>query len=187
MTCRAAFAVLAMAGCQAHLGPGTGDDDGITVDAKVWRDAAIDAPVDARPCQGGTMAQVGPDGSCFVFVSTPKTYVDAKAACAAMNAHLAYLKTAALDTFAEQFIGSADTFIGLTDRVTEGTFVWDDGTPLTFSAWHTGEPNSGGTGATYQEDCAIIAGARIDKQWDDRPCDATEVPTSGVFSYLCQY
>lgn len=187
MTCRAAFAVLVMAGCQAHLGPGAGDDDGITVDAKLWRDAAVDAPVDAQPCQGGSMAQVGPDGSCFVFVATPATYADAKAACAAMNAHLAYLKTAALDAFAEQFVGTANTFIGLTDRATEGTFVWDDGTPLVFSAWHTGEPNSGGTGATYQEDCAIIAGARVDKLWDDRPCDASEVPTSGVFSYLCQY
>src|SRR6185369_2746098 len=103
MTCRAAFAVLVVAGCQAHLGPG-GDDNGVTTDAKVWRDAAPDSPVDARPCQGGTMAQVGPDGSCFVFVQTPATYVEAKAACAAMNAHLAYLKTAALDTFAESFI-----------------------------------------------------------------------------------
>ena len=187
MTYRAAFAVLAMAGCQAHLGPGTGDDDGITIDAKVWRDAAVDAPIDARPCQGGTMAQVGPDGSCFVFVATPQTYVDAKAACAAMSAHLAYVKTAALDTFAETFVGTTNTWIGLSDRATEGTFIWDDGSALVFSNWATGEPNSGGLDATYQEDCAIIAGARATKQWDDRPCDASEVPTSGMFATLCQY
>ncbi|HEY5945242.1 MAG TPA: lectin-like protein [Kofleriaceae bacterium] len=187
MTGRAAFAVLLVAGCGAQLGPGSGDDNGQTPDAKTWRDAGVDAPIDARPCMGGTMAQVGPDNSCFVFIATPMTYVNAKAACVGMSAHLAYLKSAALDAFAEQFVGSANTWIGLTDRATEGTFVWDDGTALGFSNWHAGEPNSGGTGATYQEDCAIIAGARIDKQWDDRPCDASEVTTSGMFATLCNY
>jgi hypothetical protein len=187
MTGRAAVVVLCAAGCGAQLGPGSDDNQFQGPDAKVWNDAGVDAPIDARPCMGGTMAQTGPDGSCFVFIATPMTYVNAKAACTAVNAHLAYLKTASLDAFAEQFIGTANTWIGLTDRATEGTFVWDDGTPLTFSAWHAGEPNSGGTGATYQEDCAIIAGARIDKMWDDRPCDASEVPTSGMFASLCQY
>jgi len=119
--------------------------------------------------------------------TTPATYVDAKAACAAMGAHLAYLKDAAIDGVAETFIGSANTFIGLTDRATEGTFVWDDGTPLTYTNWHTGEPNSGGSAATYQEDCVIIAGARVGAQWDDRPCDPSEVPNSGTFAYLCEY
>ena len=184
MTGRLAVA-LALAACGAHVGGG--GDDMLQVDAKVWRDAAIDAPPDARPCMGGTMAQVAPDGSCLVFVSTPVTYVTAKAACVAMNAHLAYLKTAALDTFAEQFIGMADTWIGATDRATEMTFLWDDGTALGFTNWAAGEPNNGGAMSTYQEDCAIIAGMRSTKQWDDRPCDASEVPTSGNFATLCQY
>jgi len=183
---RAAFTVLLVAGCGAQIGGGGGDDQ-LQPDAKVWKDAAIDAPPDARPCMGGTMAQVAPDGSCLVFVSTPTTYVDAKAACMAMTAHLAYLKSAALDNFAEQFIGTTNTWIGATDRATEGTFIWDDGSALGFTNWATGEPNNGGVGATYQEDCAIIAGMRATKQWDDRPCDASQVPTSGNFAYLCQY
>jgi len=187
MTGRAALFVLLVAGCNAQLGPGGDDTQPVALDAKVWRDAGIDSPVDARPCVGGDKAQLGPDGSCLVFVSTPKIYLDAKAACAAMNAHLAYLKSAAVDTFAEGFVGTTNTWIGLTDRATEGTFVWDDGSALVFTNWHATEPNNGGTGATYQEDCTIIAGARVDKQWDDRPCDATEVSTSGNFAYLCQY
>ena len=186
MTRRAAAAVLLVAACGARVGGAGGDDINMeSIDAKVIKDAAIDAPPDARPCMGGTMAQVAPDGSCLVFVSTPVTYVNAKAACTAMNAHLAVLKTAALDTFAEQFIGTTNTWIGLSDRATEMTFVWDDGSALVFANWGLNEPNNGGN--TYQEDCVIIAGMRSTKQWDDRPCDATEVPTSGNFAYLCQY
>jgi hypothetical protein len=174
-----------LAACGAQLGGGGGGSDN-PADAHV-DSRSIDAPIDARPCAGGDAHLVGPQGECLVMFTTPTTYVDAKAACAAINAHLAYLKDAQLDAAAETFVGSANTFIGLTDRAVEGTFVWDDGTPLTYSNWHTGEPNSGGSGATYQEDCAIIAGARIGAQWDDRPCDASEVPTSGKFAYLCQY
>jgi hypothetical protein len=186
MRCCFAIAALLVAGCEARLGPG-GAVDGSVVDGDPGRDAGADAPIDARPCAGGTMAQVAPDGSCLVFVATPRSYAEAKADCAAMSAHLAYLKDAALDTFAESFIGTANTWIGASDLATEGTFVWDDGTPLSFTNWHAGEPNNGGPDATYQEDCAIIAGERVGKQWDDRPCDASEVPTSGSFAYLCQY
>src|SRR4026207_1345940 len=95
---RAAFAVLLLAACGAKVGPGGDDMNMETANAaNVVQDAAIAARPAARPCTGGTMAQLAPDGSCFVFVSTPVTYVAAKAACAAMNAHLAYLKTAPLD------------------------------------------------------------------------------------------
>jgi hypothetical protein len=175
-----------LAACGARLGSGGGGSDQ-PLDAPTIDGPPADAPPDARACAGGDAHMVGPHGECLVMFTTLATYVAAKAACAAMNAHLAYLKDAELDAAAEAFVGSANTFIGLTDLPTEGQFVWDDGTPLSFSNWHTGEPNNGGSGATYEEDCVIIAGARVGAQWDDRPCDASEVPTSGTFAYLCEY
>ena len=178
--CRLAL-LLAAAGCGAELGGGGTQVGSEIVDASVQPDAVV--MPDARPCTG----TAAPDGSCFVFVNTPVTYAAAKLACTNMNAHLAYLKTAALDTAAEAMIGTTNTWIGASDLATEGTFLWDDGSALAFTNWHAGEPNAGGPDATYQEDCVIIAGARVDKQWDDRPCDASEVANSGVFAYLCQY
>jgi Lectin C-type domain len=182
MTRRAACAVVLASACGAHL---AGDSDAPPLDGKLVRDGGVDAPVDARPCTGGSSAMVGPDGSCFVLVTTPKAYLQAKAACEAMNAHLAYLKNAALDNFAETFVGNLDTYIGGSDRITEGTFLWEDGAPFVYTNWEANEPSNGG--GTYQEDCVVIAGSRAGKQWDDRPCDATEVPTSGSFAYLCNY
>lgn len=175
-----AFALLLVAGCGAELG-----DQGATDAREMVSDARRDAgPADAQRACVGTTA---PDGSCFVFVNTPVTYLAARQACMNMNAHLAYLKTSALDVAAEALVGTTNTWIGASDLATEGTFVWDDGGALSFTNWHAGEPNSGGAGATYQEDCVIIAGARVAKQWDDRPCDASEIATSGMFAYLCHY
>lgn len=182
----AGVVVLAASACDATLGSrGAGDvdarapDDGATTD--------MQGTIDARPCEGGDAAMVAPDGSCLVHVTAPVTYLEARAACAAMGAHLAYLKTAALDMFAQSFVGTVDTWIGGNDLAIEGTFEWDDGTAFAYTAWAEGEPNNGGEDSTYQEDCVIIAGSRPTKLWDDRPCDASEVPTSGNFAYLCQY
>lgn len=187
MTGRVAVALLlAIAGCEASLGgsPEAAQDAPVG-DAPIVVDAGGDAPVDARPCMGGNAAAVAPDGSCLVHFTTPATYVNAKAGCATINAHLAYIKTAELDTFAENFVGTRDTWIGGSDRVTEGQFLWEDGTAFMFTAWAAGEPNNANN--NFQEDCVIIAGARTSKLWDDRPCDASEVSTSGNFAYLCQY
>uniref|UniRef100_A0A4W6FVZ5 C-type lectin domain-containing protein n=1 Tax=Lates calcarifer TaxID=8187 RepID=A0A4W6FVZ5_LATCA len=58
-------------------------------------------------------------------------------------------------------------WIGLTDRETEGTWKWVDGTPLTTSYWATGEPNS------YQgrdEDCGEIRFYGSENSWNDASC-----------------
>ena len=187
---RLTFMLLFAAGCEASLsGDGASTrDDAATVDIDApGNQFVVDAMPDARVCAGGNAAAMAPDGSCLVHFTTPVTYATAKVNCTnlAPGAHLAYLKTAQLDTFAETFIGNLDTWIGGNDINAEGTFVWEDGTAFNFTAWATGEPNN--ANGSFQEDCVIIAGARTTKLWDDRPCDASEVATSGNFAYLCQY
>jgi len=84
---RSVVAAVLLAACGAQLGGGGGGSDN-PADALIDtlpRDAAIDA----RACVGGDAHMVGPNGECLVMFTTPTTYVDAKAACAAMNAHLA--------------------------------------------------------------------------------------------------
>jgi len=179
------FAVAA-AGCGASLGGDTGEDAAVSADARIADARPADAVIDARPCMGGDQAQSAPDGTCLVLITAPMTYAAGQSACQGLGGHLAYLEDMQLDTFAEAFVGTLDTWIGGSDLVTEASFVWDDGTPFVFTNWHTGEPNNG-NGGGYEEDCAIIAGSRVGKQWDDRPCDDSVVPTSGKFATLCQY
>lgn len=51
------------------------------------------------------------------------------------------------NTFVENLLGTANLadrshfWMGATDTAIEGTWVWVDGTPVTFSDWWAGEPN----------------------------------------------
>lgn len=161
--------------------------DAATADTAPLIDAApADMAIDARPCTGGQARGTDPStGSCFVYFTAPLVYAQAEAACTAIAAKLAVIKSAQTNAFVLGLVGAADAFIGATDRTTEGTFLWLDNAadPLNggFTNWRAGEPNNGGTNG---EDCAIIEGARMGT-WDDRPCVVTG--TAGAYAYVCQY
>jgi len=145
-----------------------------------------DAAVDAQPCTGGDQHATAPDGTCLQLFTTAKPFAEAKLACEAIGSHLAILHTQAMDTFAETFVGTNNTFIGLSDLTAETQFMWVDSSGLTFTNWALNEPNDGG--GVYAEDCAVIAGARPTKKWDDRPCAPTpQIPNAGSYAYLCQF
>lgn len=147
--------------------------------------AIFDAPVDARPCVGGD-AHVSDGVSCFVFVKTPAHHGDASASCTAMNAHLAKIESATQNTMIATLVKGSDTFLGATDSATEGTFVWEDGTPLAFDNFRTGEPSNGQ--GQYQEDCVVIEGSKTaNDKWDDRPCDPVPNVGGGNYAFVCQY
>ncbi|MEO8703810.1 MAG: C-type lectin domain-containing protein [Kofleriaceae bacterium] len=144
---------------------------------------SLDAP--ARLCAGGDTRASAADGSCLVFFNQPKSFADASAACIVFGSKLAVLTDANRDSVARGLSGALNVFVGLSDTVQEGTFVWADGTPLAFSNFNTGEPND--ANGVFPEDCIILNGAKNGK-WDDRPCApnaATTVP--GVYPYLCMF
>lgn len=55
--------------------------------------------------------------------------------------------------------------IGLSDDLSEGSFVWFDGEPASFAPWHPGEPNDYGNA----EDCVEML---YGEGWNDYDCSA---------------
>jgi hypothetical protein len=189
-----AVAASGLPACKASLGDGDGqpiedgdeatDTDDTTdgtidagVDAAAPDAAEPDAPIDApmpRPCVGGQQTAT----TCFLKGTAAMTWVNAQAACAALypNAQLAKITSdedqATLPIVAA---GIQSTWIGGTDQATEGTFVWADGTPMSYTKWSAGEPNDGGGG----EDCTVTVSDRA-YLWDDRPCNT-------AYQYICSY
>lgn len=176
------IALALLAGCGAELEEDAAlDAPGGPADAAV--DAAVDAPIDARPCVGGQARTTDADGTCWVFYTSPATWADAQAACVAAGSQLAIIKTAQANQVVTSLIGAVDAFVGARDVAVEGTFVWGDGTALTYTNWRTGEPNNGN--GTFEEDCLIVEGA-LGGSWDDRPCAPPPTGT-GAYAYVCQY
>ena len=138
----------------------------------------------APACTGGDAHALAPDGKCLEWFAGPAMWTDARTACEAAGGELASIPSAAVDGVAEPLCGTTDTFTGGNDRGIEGTFVWLDGQPFTYTNWEAGEPSNGG--GQYEEDCLVIAASRAAKGWDDRPCDASQVPNAGSYAYLCE-
>lgn len=182
---RRALLSIALAACGVQVEGGTARD-GAPDSPPPPSDAAVDAPPDARPCTGGDAQMTSSDGSCFLLFTTPRSFPDARAACVAIDAHLAITNTADRYAVAKALAGARDAWIGLSDEAIEGTFRWVDNTSMVFMAWDPNEPNDGAS--TYPEDCVLIAGARAG-DWDDRPCAPGGMTPvgAGAYAYVCQF
>jgi len=114
-------------------------------------------------------AKLGP-GS-FLYVSSPKKWVDAEADCAARGTHLATITSEMDVTQARNaaVAGGASTvsyfWIGLNDRANEGTWVWSSGATFDYENWAFREPND-----WNGEDCAHVWDR--DDTWNDNGCES---------------
>ncbi len=118
------------------------------------------------------------DAHTYFFVTSAASWPDAQAACASWGYHLVDLRDAAEQTWvwatAEALDDAHRWWQGQSDQDTEGTFVWDGGSPSTFTDWRAGEPNDFGG----DEDCAAFADDGAG-QWVDRPCEE-------LVPYVCE-
>lgn len=163
--------------CVAGVCAAPGDvPDGAIADAATGDAAADGAPLDA-PADAGTPdgALVCPpsftlhaSGSCHRGFDTDASWLDAEAQCEALGAHLVVV-----ETMAEASSLPAPIWIGVSDRVTEGTYRAVTGATITFTYFDNGEPSGG------SQDCIHTSGGN-NKRWKDGPCDFP-------FPFVCEY
>jgi hypothetical protein len=161
---------------------------GASLHASDTTDAATpDVAIDARPCAGGDNRATDSRGNCFVYIMAPQVWTAAKTTCAALPGHVAIVTSAEQNAVIDGMTRGTDAFLGATDEVTEGTFLWVDGSPLTYTHWRAGEPSNGGAGGTYTENCMVIEGRKTPSDtWDDRPCAPPPVG-AGAYAVVCEY
>ena len=135
--------------------------DGIDQDCSGW-------PDDAPNCPDCFDRWRGPHR--YLICTLPRTYDEARAECQAQGSELAIIN----DLTENQWLHADATalrgqsyWIGLTDRAQEGSFVWFNNQPPTYTNWNPGEPNDAGGG----EDCAHIWSTT--PRWNDIPCGQT--------------
>ena len=111
------------------------------------------------------------NGHCFLFVKENKKWDDALAYCESMNSYLIEISTDAELEFAAEIIHELSGYIGFswigaTDRVTEGTFVYQNShQQVPKKYWRAGEPNN-----AYGSHCAAMVWYHGDLEFVDDRC-----------------
>ncbi|XP_039674623.1 CD209 antigen-like protein A [Perca fluviatilis] len=109
--------------------------------------------------------------SCYLLSAESGSWEKGRQDCRDRGADLVVIESSQEQTFISGIINRG-TWIGLTDKDEEGTWIWVDGTPLTLKYWAGPPDNGGGDPQWGEEDCAhIVAGMDTGANWNDRRCD----------------
>nr|XP_029510573.1 CD209 antigen-like protein C [Oncorhynchus nerka] len=103
--------------------------------------------------------------SCYFLFTDKKTWEESRQDCLKRGADLVIVNSDKEQEFLFKF--NKSFWIGLTDSVTEGTWKWVDGNPLTTTRfWGSGQPNG-----YVGENCAWFSYSPSDqRKWHDYPC-----------------
>ena len=117
-------------------------------------------------------------GHAYMFCTTLTPWTTAQAACWSYDYHMLTIDSATEDAWVNT---QADSYsiekwwFGFNDRATEGSWVWEDGSAVSYTDWHASEPNDSGG----NEDCAQLNRYHPDNYWNDEPC-------TSAFRYICE-
>jgi hypothetical protein len=118
-------------------------------------------------CTSGTLYY----GHCYVVHTSGASFADATNVCASAGGHLVKIESSAENSFVTGLVSST-SWIGASDQVIEGTFLWRDGAAATFTNWLSGQPDN-----SNNEDCASL---QTSGGWNDLSCSTT-IP------YVCEF
>ncbi|XP_066270068.1 uncharacterized protein [Branchiostoma lanceolatum] len=107
------------------------------------------------------------NGVCYKYFAELKTYDEARQTCAAEGGLVAMPKDSETNAFIHDLGGVTRRWIGLTDAVNEGQWVFEDGQTLVSSGydnWWPGEPKG-----VVHENCAEVVGP--EHLWNDLSCN----------------
>ncbi|XP_049441386.1 CD209 antigen-like [Epinephelus fuscoguttatus] len=119
----------------------------------------------AKPCQAGWRKF---DISCYFVSTLTRNWTMSRNACIAEGADLVVIDSREEQEFVNGLLQvDQNAWIGLTDSLEEGTWMWVDGTPLTTGFWQPGQPNS----FNGNQDCGEIVQKSVGMgEWNDDGC-----------------
>lgn len=106
-------------------------------------------------------------GICYATSHSCKNWTEAQQTCQTYNANLINVKNQEENVYVQHRLNGAKGWIGLSDRDSEGTFVWSDNQPNNFTYWAKNQPNN-----LKNEDCVHTLGVRHSFMWNDVGCDS---------------
>ena len=121
-----------------------------------------DARPDAAPCVEGDQNLIS-DDHCYMWFDRDAEWSGAVSACEAIAAHLVTIDREAENSLVHGLIHDENAWLGASDLVLEGSWVWANGEGWAFNRWESGQPDNG----SGTEDCAFM---RPNGLWNDDQC-----------------
>ncbi|XP_072017505.1 type-2 ice-structuring protein-like [Amphiura filiformis] len=117
---------------------------------------------------------------CYQATSSDISFDAAEDACQKQGGHLASIHSQGEQKFIEDLYNIADNYwIGLTDALNEGTFVWTDDSTVDYKNWGSRQPGDQAT----EQDC-VMALHQSSGLWHDVPFDYSQ--QFGNMAYVCK-
>uniref|UniRef100_A0A8C0XEE7 C-type lectin domain-containing protein n=1 Tax=Castor canadensis TaxID=51338 RepID=A0A8C0XEE7_CASCN len=114
----------------------------------------------------------GYGGNLYYFSYVKKSWHEAERFCVSQGAHLASVTSQEEQVFLVQSTSTAYHWIGLTDRGSEGSWYWADGTPFNDAQsrgfWDRNQPDNWRHENGQTEDCV-----HVQQMWNDMDCGAS--------------
>jgi len=130
----------------------------------------------------------------FLKISGDFTYEQGKHECRIRGGLIAVMGAASQERDISNVAPSQGWFwVGATDLVTEGTFIWDDGTPMSFTNWVSGQPDNYGGFDPKGENCLQVgwsaSGPSNAVDWNDLSCMWPKYRPAGSIpcGVVCQF
>ncbi len=104
--------------------------------------------------------------------------------CKNQGGHLATITSQEENDFLYSYIaqeGYASAYFGLSDTVSEGDWIWNSGEEVTYTNWHSGEPNS----ENPNEDYVMFYYKYLDGTWNDGDFGGKTV--KGGKAFICEW
>ncbi|XP_031441964.1 CD209 antigen-like protein E [Clupea harengus] len=142
---------------------------------------SFDATSGCRVCPDGWAHN---SGKCYLFSSTGKTWSQSRDHCITLGGHLAIVNSHEEQNFLSQSAIEDFYWMGLSDLVTEGQWIWVDSTPLSETGavfWlkrsdGQDEPDNWKGADPSGENCALVSKV-VD--WRDNSC-------KNLWKFVCE-
>ncbi|XP_067666766.1 perlucin-like [Haliotis asinina] len=133
--------------------------------------APVTAAKDTPRCPEGFLER---GSSCYWFSLPDGTFAEARSYCQFFGSHLARIKSEDENDFitrhAKTKNGSPGYWVGATDLMTDGKFMWEGGSPLNYTNWSPGQPDDDKTTPRRATQNCLMLQKTENYMWNDYPC-----------------